>query len=135
MNKEPICTDLAPAAVGPYSQAMAFGELIFTSGQIPLKPSAQVEGQNIEQQSEQVLQNLKAVLEAGGSSLKNVLKTTCYLSDMNHFAAFNAVYSRYFQKPFPARSCFAVKNLPLNVLVEVEAVAYRSGKTGNNIKS
>ena len=133
--KEPIHSDLAPVAVGAYSQALAFGELLFTSGQISLKSSGQVEGQNIAQQSEQVLQNLKAVLEAGGSSLKNVLKTTCYLSDINDFAAFNEVYSRYFPKPFPARSCFAVKDLPRNVLVEVEAIAYRNCKTGNNIKS
>ena len=135
MNKDPIHTDLAPPAVGPYSQAIALSELIFTSGQIPLNPAGTIEGQNIEQQSEQVLQNLKAVLETGDSSLENVLKTTCYLSDMGHFAAFNKVYARYFQEPFPARSCFAVKNLPMNVLVEVEAIAYRNGKTGNNIKS
>ncbi|WGK68302.1 RidA family protein [Candidatus Haliotispira prima] len=125
MSKERIHTDAAPAAVGPYSQANALGNLVFTSGQIPLNVAGEVEGQDIGEQSHRVMLNLKAVLEAAGSSLEKVLKTTCYLSDIQSFAEFNAVYAAYFKEPFPARSCFAVKDLPKGVLVEVEAIAYR----------
>ena len=112
-----IETNKAPAAIGPYSQAMIGNSLLFTSGQIPLDPkTGTVVGTEIISQSEQV------ILEAAGTSFDKVLKTTCYLSDMTDFAAFNEVYAKYFVGK-PARSCFAVKGLPKNVLVEVELIA------------
>ncbi len=118
-----IYTKNAPDAIGPYSQAIVAGGLVFTSGQIPINPeSGAVEAQTITEQTEQVCKNLKAVLEAAGSSLEKVVKTTCFLSDMGNFAAFNEVYAKYFTGK-PARSCVAVKELPKNVLVEVETVA------------
>lgn len=118
-----IHTDKAPAAIGPYSQAIAMGSLLFTSGQIPVNPATgEVEGTDITAQAEQVMQNLAAVFEAAGTDFQKVVKTTCFLSDMNDFAAFNAVYAKYFTEN-PARSCVAVKTLPKNVLVEVEAIA------------
>jgi 2-iminobutanoate/2-iminopropanoate deaminase len=118
-----IETKAAPAAIGPYSQAIVTGNLIFTSGQIPLSPeSGQVVGNDIAAQAEQALKNLKAVLEAAGSALEKAIKTTCFITDMNDFGAFNEVYTKYFPNK-PARSCVAVKQLPKNVLVEIEAVA------------
>jgi 2-iminobutanoate/2-iminopropanoate deaminase len=118
-----IQTAKAPAAIGPYSQAIGLGKLIFTSGQIPLSPeSGEVVGATIAEQTEQVLNNLGAVLEEGGSNFSLVLKTTCFLTDMANFAAFNEVYGRYFSGK-PARSTVAVKALPRGVLVEVEAIA------------
>lgn len=118
-----IHTDKAPAAIGPYSQAMKVGTLVFTSGQIPINPaSGNIEATGITEQTEQVCKNLVAVLEAAGSSQERVIKTTCFLSDMSDFAAFNEVYSRYFPS-CPARSCIAVKALPKGSLVEVEAIA------------
>ncbi|MBE6981857.1 MAG: RidA family protein [Ruminococcaceae bacterium] len=120
---EIIHTDKAPGAIGPYSQAIRSGNLVFTSGQIPIDPkTGNVEASDITAQTHQVCQNLKAVLEAAGSGLDRVVKTVCYLSDMENFAAFNAVYAAYFPSK-PARSCVAVKTLPKNVLVEVETVA------------
>ncbi|MBR3135741.1 MAG: RidA family protein [Clostridia bacterium] len=119
-----IETTNAPGAIGPYSQGMTSGKLVFTSGQIPLDPvTGAIAGDTIEAQSEQALRNLQAVLEAGGASLKTVVKTTCFLSDMGNFAAFNAIYAKFFTGDCPARSCVAVKTLPKNVLVEVEAIA------------
>ncbi len=119
-----IETNKAPGAIGPYSQGMVTGRLVFTSGQIPLDPiTGAIVGETIEEQSEQALKNLQAVLEAGGASLESVVKTTCFLSDMGNFAAFNGVYAKFFTGDCPARSCVAVKTLPKNVLVEVEAVA------------
>ena len=119
-----IETSKAPGAIGPYSQGMVSGGLVFTSGQIPLDPeTGAVVGETIEAQSEQALKNLQAVLEAGGAALSSVIKTTCFLSDMGDFAAFNGVYARFFTGDCPARSCVAVKTLPKGVLVEVEAVA------------
>ena len=119
-----IETSNAPGAIGPYSQGMRAGKLVFTSGQIPLDPkTGAIVGQTIEAQSEQALKNLQAVLEAGGASLGTVVKTTCFLADMSDFAAFNGVYAKFFTGDWPARSCVAVKTLPKNVLVEVEAVA------------
>ena len=119
-----IETSNAPGAIGPYSQGMTSGKLVFTSGQIPLDPvTGAIAGDTIEAQSEQALRNLQAVLEAGGASLKTVVKTTCFLSDMGTFAAFNAIYAKFFTGDCPARSCVAVKTLPKNVLVEVEAIA------------
>ena len=118
-----IETKNAPAAIGPYSQAMVSGNLLFTSGQIPLDPvSGEIKGEDITQQAEQAIANLGAVLAEAGVSFEQVIKTTCFLSDMGDFAAFNQVYAKYFTKN-PARSCVAVKTLPKNVLVEVEAIA------------
>lgn len=122
MGRE-IHTDKAPAAIGPYSQAICAGNLIFTSGQIPLNPeSGLIEGENITEQTHRVCKNLKAVLEAAGATLAGAVKTVCYLSDMADFAAFNEVYAQYFTQK-PARSCVAVKDLPKGALVEVEVIA------------
>ena len=116
-------TNKAPAAIGPYSQGLTLGNLIFTSGQIPLNPETGVlEGENITEQTHRVCKNLQAVLEAAGGSLKSAVKTVCFLSDMADFAAFNEVYAQYFTEK-PARSCVAVKDLPKGALVEVEVVA------------
>lgn len=118
-----VQTNQAPAAIGPYSQAMLLGNMVFTSGQIPLNPeTGAMVGETVGEQAHQVCRNLKAVLEAAGSSLDLVVKTTCFLSDMADFAAFNQVYAQYFTGN-PARSCVAVKALPKGALVEVEAVA------------
>jgi 2-iminobutanoate/2-iminopropanoate deaminase len=118
-----IQTNKAPAAIGPYSQAFVTGGLIFTSGQIPLSAeTGQVVGTVIAEQTERVIQNLKAVLEAAGSSLSQVVKTTCFLADMQDFTAFNEVYGKYFTGK-PARSTVAVRQLPKSVLVEIEAIA------------
>ena len=120
---EKIYTKNAPDAIGPYSQAVKVGGLVFTSGQIAIVPeSMQVEATDIAGQTEQVCKNLCAVLEAAGTSIDKVVKTTCFLFDMNDFAAFNEVYGKYFTSK-PARSCVAVKTLPKNVLVEVEVIA------------
>ena len=120
---EVISTNNAPAAIGPYSQAIKVGEFVFTSGQIPLDPAtgAVVEG-GIVEQAEQIMKNLDAVLTEAGSSFEMAIKTTCFLSDMADFAAFNEVYAKYFVSK-PARSCVAVKTLPKNVLAEVEVIA------------
>lgn len=118
-----IQTDKAPAAIGPYSQAIKANGFLFTSGQIPLDPmSGEVVPGGITEQTEQICKNLAAVLEAAGTDFSNVVKTTCFLADMGDFAAFNAVYAKYFNEK-PARSCVAVKALPKNVLAEVELVA------------
>ena len=118
-----IHTDNAPAAIGPYSQAMVVGNLVYTSGQIPINPqSGNIEVTDIESQTEQVCKNLAAVLTAAGSSPEAVVKTTCFLADMADFAAFNGVYAKHFPS-CPARSCVAVKALPKGSLVEIEAIA------------
>ena len=118
-----INTNNAPDAIGPYSQAIVTGGLVFTSCQIAINPkSGNVEAKTITEQTEQVCQNIKAVLEASGSGLENVVKTVCFLKDMGDFAAFNEVYGNYFTGK-PARSCVAVKELPKNVLVEIDTVA------------
>ena len=118
-----IYTENAPAAIGPYSQAIVHGDLVFTSGQIPINPeSGSVDAEGIVEQTEQVMKNLVAVLTAAGSSTKKAIKTTCFLCDMADFASFNEVYARYFTEK-PARSCVAVKSLPKGVLVEVEVIA------------
>lgn len=120
-----IATQKAPAAIGPYSQATGLGNLVFTSGQLPLDPTnMQFVPGGIKEQSRQSLQNLKAILEAAGASLETVLKTTCFLSDMNNFAAFNEVYTEIFGTAVPARSCVEVARLPKDALVEVEAIAF-----------
>lgn len=116
-------TKEAPAAIGPYSQAVVVGNLIFTSGQIPLNPDTGVlEGNNIAEQTHRVCKNLKAVLKASGGSLESAVKTVCYLNDMADFSAFNEVYAQYFTQK-PARSCVAVKELPKGALVEVDVIA------------
>ena len=118
-----ISTDKAPAAIGPYSQAIVTGNLVFTSGQIPINPATgAVDAEGIVAQSEQVMKNLGAVLAAAGSSYEKAVKTTCFLADMSDFAAFNEVYAKYFTEN-PARSCVAVKALPKGVLCEVEIIA------------
>lgn len=118
-----IHTDNAPLAVGPYSQAVVSGGMVYTSGQIAINPATNtIEAVTIEEQSEQVMKNLGAVLEASGSSFGKAVKTTCFLADMNDFSAFNEIYGKYFTS-LPARSCVAVKTLPKNVLVEVEVIA------------
>lgn len=120
---EKIYTKNAPEALGPYSQAMKVNGLVFTSGQIAINPATnEVEADTIEGQTEQVCKNLKCVLEEAGTSLDKAVKTMCFLSDMSDFAAFNGVYGKYFTSK-PARSCVAAKQLPKNVLVEVEVIA------------
>ena len=120
---EKVYTKNAPDAIGPYSQAMKVGNLLFTSGQIAIVPeTSQVEATDIVEQTEQVCKNISALLTAAGSSFDNVVKTTCFLADMSDFAAFNEVYGKYFTSK-PARSCVAVKTLPKNVLVEIEVIA------------
>ena len=121
---ETIIAPKAPAALGPYSAAVRVGELIFTSGQIPADPATgELAPGGIAQQTEQSLKNLSAVLEAAGSGLDQVIKTTCFLTDMADFAAFNAAYGKYFSEHKPARSTVAVKALPKGALVEIECVA------------
>ena len=123
MELKKIHTENAPEAIGPYSQAVKVGDFVFTSGQIALVPqSGIVEAADIVGQTEQVMKNLSAVLSAAGSSMEKAVKTTCFLADMNDFAAFNEVYGKYFTSK-PARSCVAAKQLPKNVLVEVEVIA------------
>lgn len=120
---EYISTDKAPKAIGPYSQAIKIGNLLFTSGQIPLNPeSGEVTGNNIKEQTKRICENLKAVLEEAGTDFSKVVKTTCFLSDMSDFSEFNEVYAEYFISK-PARSCVAVKMLPKNVLAEIEVIA------------
>ena len=118
-----VYTDKAPAAIGPYSQAMILNGVLFTSGQIPVDPATgEISGDAIEVQAEQVMKNLGEVLKEAGSSFENAVKTTCFLADMGDFAKFNEVYAKYFVNK-PARSCVAVKTLPKNVLCEVEVIA------------
>ena len=118
-----IETKTAPAAIGPYSQAMVYGGLVYTSGQIPVVPeTGNVVGDSIEVQAEQSCKNVGAILEAAGSGYDKVIKTTCFLADIADFAAFNEVYAKYFTSK-PARSCVAVKDLPKGVLCEIEAIA------------
>ncbi len=123
MTRQVVQSEAAPAAIGPYSQAVHAGGLLFTSGQIPLKPGGELETGDIRAQTRQVLENLKAVLEAGGSSLSQVVKCTCFLADMNDFGAMNEVYGSFFVSEPPARSTVEVARLPRDVLVEIEAVA------------
>lgn len=122
--KEIIHTDSAPAAIGPYSQAVKVGQLLFTSGQIPLDPATGAIPEGIEAQARQVLTNVKAILEAAGSGMDKVIKTTVFLADMEHFAAMNAVYAQFFTEgSYPARSAVQVARLPKDVLLEIETVA------------
>lgn len=119
-----ISTDKAPAAIGPYSQAVLAGDFLYVSGQIPINPeTGNVEVQDITAQAEQSMKNVGAILKAAGTDYDHVVKTTCFLADIADFAAFNEVYAKYFTQN-PARSCVAVKDLPKNVLCEVEVIAY-----------
>lgn len=127
MTIRTIHTDRAPAAIGPYSQAVRVGDLLFTSGSIPLRPDGTLVEGDIAAQAEQVMENLRQVLEAAGTSLAHVVKCTCFLADMNDFAAFNAVYARAFGDAKPARSTVEVARLPRDVAVEVECVAWVPG--------
>ena len=121
--KKVLATNNAPAAIGPYSQAMILNGVLFTSGQIPVNPATgEINGNTIETQAEQVMKNLGEVLKEAGSSFEKAVKTTCFLADMGDFAKFNEVYAKYFVNK-PARSCVAVKTLPKNVLREVEVIA------------
>ncbi len=121
-----ICTKNAPAAVGPYSQAIDCGDLVFLSGQIPLVPeTGLVADGGLEAQAHQMFANIKAVLAEAGMSLSNVVKTTVFMTDLSQFAAFNAIYAEYFKAPYPARSCVEVSALPKGVLVECELIAKR----------
>ena len=123
MDFQVISTEKAPAAIGPYSQAVKVGEMLFTSGQIPIIPeTGDIADGDIAVQAEQSCKNVQAIIEAAGGKMDAVVKTTCFLADMNDFAAFNAVYEKYFISK-PARSCVAVKTLPKGVLCEVEAIA------------
>lgn len=118
-----VSTENAPAAIGPYSQAKIVGGLVFTSGQIPVNPSTGlIEADTIESQTKQVCENVAALLNAAGTSIDKVVKTVCFLADMNDFAAFNKVYAKYFTSS-PARSCVAVKDIPKCSLVEIECIA------------
>jgi 2-iminobutanoate/2-iminopropanoate deaminase len=128
MPREQIATSAAPAAIGPYSQAIAAGSLVFASGQIALHPSSgQITGGDVREQTRQVLDNVKAVLAAAGSSLDQVVKTTVFLAHMADFAAMNEVYAEYFTQAPPARSTVGVAELPRGALVEIEVVALRPG--------
>lgn len=123
MNKEVIFTEKAPKAIGPYSQAQKVGGLLFTSGQIPLNPSTGELVTEIKAATKQSLENVKAILEAAGTSLENVVKTVVYIKDMNDFGEVNEVYGEYFKENAPARSCVEVARLPKDALVEIEAIA------------
>ena len=123
MEKEIVQTDKAPAAIGPYSVATALCHIVFTAGQLPADPATGKLAEGIEAQTRQSLSNVKAILEAAGSSMDNVLKTTVFLKDMNDFAKMNAVYAEFFSKDYPARSAVEVARLPKDALVEIEAIA------------
>lgn len=122
--KKVISTDKAPAAIGPYSQAIEVGNMIFTSGVIPIDPATgELVGGSAAQQAEQAFSNLKNLLEAAGASMESVVKTVVFIQDMNEFGSINEVYGKYFPEPYPARSCVEVARLPKDVAIEIEAVA------------
>lgn len=124
--KKIICTDKAPQAIGPYSQAVAYNNMIFTSGVIPINPeNNELVTGTIEVQAEQAIRNLAALLEESGSSTDQVIKTTVFIKDMNDFSKVNEIYAKYFKKDCPARSCVEVARLPKDVLIEIEAIAYK----------
>ncbi|RDI94596.1 RidA family protein [Meiothermus sp. QL-1] len=123
MSLKPVQTPKAPPAIGPYSQAIVAGGMVFCSGQIPLNPAGELVAGDVEAQTRQVMQNLTAVLEAAGTSWAKVVQTTCYLADMNDFPAFNRVYAEYVQEPYPARATVQVARLPRDVRVEVACIA------------
>lgn len=123
MSKKIVSTDKAPAAIGPYSQAVVINNMIYTSGQLPINPSTGDMSADIISQTKQSLENVKAILTAEGLEMSKVIKTTVYLSDMNNFVAMNAIYQEYFAEPFPARSAVEVARLPKDALVEIEVIA------------
>ena len=123
--KNPVSTTAAPGAIGPYSQAIDTGSMLYASGQIPINPIDGTIPEGIKAQTAQSLANVKAILDAAGLTLNNVVKTTVFLADMNDFAAMNEVYAEAFKAPYPARSAVAVRELPKKVLVEIEAIAVR----------
>ena len=123
MLKETIITNEAPKAIGPYSQGIKVGNVVYTSGQLPIHPETGEMPDNIEEQTRVSLENLKKVIEAAGASLQQVIKTTVFLSDMNHFAAMNHVYGEFFLDDYPARSAIEVARLPKDALIEIEAIA------------
>lgn len=133
MDKTAVKTDKAPQAIGPYSQGIEIKDLVFTSGQIPALADGQIACGGIKEQTAQCLKNLAEVLRAAGCTLENVIKTTVFIKDMNSFADMNAVYSEYFQPPYPARSCVEAARLPKDVLVEIEAIAVKSADKGAGI--
>ena len=118
-----VATDKAPAALGPYSQAQIVGNLVYTSGQIGVDPATGFVAADVEGQAHQVFKNIAAILEAAGTDMSKVVKTTVFVKDMNYFAAVNAIYAQYFTEPFPARSCVEVARLPKDFLVECEVIA------------
>lgn len=124
--KKAISTDKAPAAIGPYSQAIEVGEMIYTSGVVPVNPESGEIPQGVQEQARQVFKNMTALLNAAGSSMESVVKTTVFIKDMNDFGAINEIYAEYFPGIFPARSCVEVARLPKDVLLEVEAIAVKN---------
>ena len=123
MIRRPITTTEAPGAIGPYSQGIRAGGLVYTSGQLPLTPSKELVRDDIGRATRQALENVRAILTAGGATMKDVVKVTVYLADMAHFAAMNEVYAQFFSEPYPARTCVAVARLPLDAPLEIEAQA------------
>lgn len=123
--KNPIATTAAPSAIGPYSQAIDAGAFVYCSGQIPVDPATGIVPEGITAQTHQSLRNVEAILKEAGLTMDNVIKTTVFMADMNDFAAMNAVYAEHFAAPFPARSAVAVRELPKQVLVEIEVIAAR----------
>jgi 2-iminobutanoate/2-iminopropanoate deaminase len=124
MSKKVISTEKAPAAIGPYSQGIKAGNLVFTSGQLPINPETGVMPETIEDQTKQSLENVKAIIEAEGLSMGKVIKTTVFLSDMNNFAKMNDIYKDYFKEAAPSRSAVQVARLPKDALIEIEAIAF-----------
>lgn len=125
MNKQAIATEAAPGAIGPYSQGMDIGNLVFTSGQLGIDPATGQLGQDVKEQTKLSLSNVKAILEAAGSDMDQVVKTTVFLKDMNDFVTMNEIYSSFFNQPFPARSAIEVARLPKDALVEIEVIALK----------
>lgn len=123
-SKQAIATKNAPGAIGPYSQAVQFGNMLFTSGQLGMHPETGEFPATVEEQAKQSLQNVKAILEAAGSGMDQVIKATVFLKDMNDFAKVNAVYDQFFAQPYPARSAVEVARLPKDALIEIEVVAH-----------
>lgn len=121
--KQVISTDKAPAAIGPYSQAIEVNGMVFTSGQIPVDPATGKIAETVEEQAEQALKNVSAVLAAAGTDMEHVIKTTVFIKEMNDFAKINEIYAKFFTGAFPARSCVEVARLPKDVLLEIEAIA------------
>lgn len=126
MIKIQVCCDKAPAAAGPYSQAITANGTVFVSGQLPVSPDGTIASGGIAEQTKQAMENLSEILKSAGSGLDNVVKTTVYLKNMNDFSRFNATYAKFFASPYPARSCIEAANLPKGALIEIEAVAIKN---------